>query len=750
MNKYTDHNEGLTITPPLKIDLTAIACLSVIVVAAALRFWDLGLRSIGYDESLHIYYAFQLSEGLGYQHNPITHGPFQFHIIGLFFLFFGDTEYISRVLAAMFGTILVGMPYFLKDRMGTSGAVITSILFTFSPVMLFYSRYARNDIIMAVWTLGIVIALWRYIDEGRSRYLYLAAFFLSLAFTTKETIFIVIAILGSYLLIITSIDWIPWILRKTVEDNLSKRDQTQSNDIEHLKPPSYGYYYSSPPIKKKLKDFSRAGAFMVLLFTLTFPQISAGVSFVQLGTVPVPILSNIFEWFKEILYDSGVILASTRPPEGFPSGQNLFELQGFQITKGSVIAVMIVIGTLWFSALAGSTWNKVIWLKCAGIFYLTWTLLYTSFLTNMSGIGTGVWQSLGYWLVQHDVNRGDQPWYYYLVITPIYELLPFTLTIVAIIYYIIKGNKFTRFLVYWCVLTFVFYSIAGEKMPWLIVNIALPMIVISGKFIGDIFTSINWKDVFSKNGILLLPITVLLIYLLVRLVFYRPEEHTIVDVVHLFTTTSFFFVALGLFLSIFVKLGSATGIRMVVLCLSVLLLLFGLKSAIGGSFEFQDSPNEMIVYAQTSQDVDNVMESLEEFYYRTKGGQNAKIIVDRDVYWGLAWYLRNFENVEYADLENINTPLSGSVLIVSETNSNRLFGYLDNYDNGQEFIYLWWPAEGYKWCQDDQFESCLSVDKLFDNFLSLEKWEQLFDYLIYRRTSAEFLYHNAIIYFQDK
>ena len=40
------------------------------------------------------------------------------------------------------------------------------MLLAFSPAMLYYSRFARNDILMAVWALGIVIAMWRYLDEG--------------------------------------------------------------------------------------------------------------------------------------------------------------------------------------------------------------------------------------------------------------------------------------------------------------------------------------------------------------------------------------------------------------------------------------------------------------------------------------------------------------------------------------------------------------------------------------------------------
>ena len=459
-NKKTDYDH----MSPIRLTLSRyeiILYLFIGILAVILRFWDLGYRSVGYDESLHLFYAYQLFQGLGYEHTPVTHGPFQFHGIALLHFLFGDTEYTSRMLSAIFGSMVVFMPYFLRDKLGSYGSIITSALLAFSPTMLFYSRYARNDIIMVFWTFAIIVCLWRYLDDGKSRYLYMTSIFLSLAFATKETTFIVLAIIGSYLLITASTDWIPWILRKPVvinEDSLNN-----VNDEAYRYSDRRGFYYGSLPRKKTLKNFSRSGIFMVLLFSLSVPQIAAAISLIQIGTFPVPVLSNLVQFIRDFLYESGIILANTSAPEGYPSGQILFDIYDTQVTKGLVIAVMLVVTLIWFSATLGAAWDKVIWIKCALLFYSIWIIFYTTIFTNISGIGSGIWQSLGYWLVQQDVNRGDQPWYYYLVISPVYELLPFVLSIIAIIYYVFKGTQFTRFLAFWCFMTFVLYSMAGEK-----------------------------------------------------------------------------------------------------------------------------------------------------------------------------------------------------------------------------------------------------------------------------------------------
>jgi 4-amino-4-deoxy-L-arabinose transferase-like glycosyltransferase len=696
----------------------------LILVALSMRLWDLGSRAIGYDESLHLYYSFRLAEGFGFQHSPLMHGPLQFHGTAAFFFLLGDSDYMARVLYAIFGTALVGVPYFLRYRLGTAGALVAATLLAFSPMMLFYSRYARNDIIMAVWTFGLVVLLWRFLDEGKTRYLYMSALTLALAFATKETTFMVVAILGGYLLIVSSTDWIPWLLRRP-------RPRTVSTDHgEYRYVENYGFAYGQPHGPHRLSQFSRAGTLMVLLATLTAPQASAIVSF-----------------FQEYFRGAGIVLASRVSPEGSPSGDLLFHLQDIDVTKGMVIAALVVIMALWFSALVGITWNRRVWLRYAGIFYSVWLLLYTTFLTNIVGIGSGMWQSLGYWMVQQEVNRGDQPWYYYFVIIPIYEMLPFLFSLVAIVFYAIKGNSFTRFLVYWTVLTFLLYSVAGEKMPWLVVNIVLPMIVLTGKLIGDICQAIPWRRVWSAGGLYLVPMTALLFYLLVRLLLYRIDKGNLMNLLEFWVLLAIALTLVGLGVHLLLRSGVANGLRIVSLSFGLVLLIFTVRAGWQASYNNGDVPVEMLVYAQDSGDVPRIIDDVMALARRTGEGNELHLTVDTDIYWGLIWYIRDFKNVDYADLSNVVEAPNGSVLLVSDGNKLRLAQYLGKYEPGEEFLYLWWPAEGYKPCREIPVEPCFSTGDLFTNLLKQDKWREAFDYFIYRKTDVDFLYHRAVAYF---
>ena len=151
-----------------------------------------------------------------------------------------------------------------------------------------------------------------------------------------------------------------------------------------------------------------------------------------------------------------------------------------------LVAGGILCATFLLSGVVGVTWRGGVWLVCAGIFYLVWLALYTTIFTNWAGVFSGAWQSMGYWIAQQEVARGNQPWYYYLVGIPVYELLPVAAGILAGVYYIVKRDALGVALAVWAGATLLAYTVASEKMPWLLVNITVPFILLAGKFLGEL------------------------------------------------------------------------------------------------------------------------------------------------------------------------------------------------------------------------------------------------------------------------
>ena len=135
--------------------------------------------------------------------------------------------------------------------------------------------------------------------------------------------------------------------------------------------------------------------------------------------------------------------------------------------------------------------EKLLWgLTVAFVIY---TLFFTTFFRNPWGFLHGLPNpfstktSLGYWLSQHEVKRGGQPIYYYALLLLAYEffciaLVPFCKRYITSI----RNSQFLAFLIYFAAGSFIIYSWAGERMPWLLMHPLLPILLIAGFVVGKL------------------------------------------------------------------------------------------------------------------------------------------------------------------------------------------------------------------------------------------------------------------------
>jgi hypothetical protein len=105
--------------------------LGLVLLALGIRLWELDRRVIHYDEAIHVYYAWRLSNLEEYIHAPWMHGPFQIEFTALIFRLFGDTDFTARLGYVLFGTALVGLPYFLRDYLGRLGALLAGMMLAY-------------------------------------------------------------------------------------------------------------------------------------------------------------------------------------------------------------------------------------------------------------------------------------------------------------------------------------------------------------------------------------------------------------------------------------------------------------------------------------------------------------------------------------------------------------------------------------------------------------------------------------------
>ena len=424
----------------LRADRTLLVLLGIAAVALVLRVIDLDARAMHHDESLHAKYAWDLAEGRGYVHNPLLHGPWLFHTVAGSFVLFGDNEVASRLPMALAGAALVLAPLLLRRWLGNTGVIVAGLLIAFSPVLLYYSRFSRNDVPAALWMLCLIAAIWRYRHDGRERWLVLAAAAIALSFATKETAYLFCGLALLY-------------INATLTSSLLRQLGGPSGKYRHgstiaswlvLFPFAWviaALWAPLAPLRRRLglETLPREGDLMVVVGTLTAPFLAAVLR------IPFP----------------GI------------------ETSGFEHIETVLILELLAISTI-----IGVLWRPGTWLPIAALAWLITIPLFTTGFTNQDGFISAFWGQLDYWLDQQDVQRGKQPLHYYLMMLPTYEFLSLLPALIGGAWLLWRGDSLMRLLVWWFVAIFVLLSFAGEKMPWLNVHFALPLALIAGHALG--------------------------------------------------------------------------------------------------------------------------------------------------------------------------------------------------------------------------------------------------------------------------
>lgn len=643
--------------------LSAEKGIFALLVALAIftRFYDLGRRVMSHDESVHVYYSYELSQGQGYFHTPLSHGPLQFHLIALFFFLFQANDFIARIPHALASVLTIALLWKWRPYLGRIGALLGALLLLISPYMLYYGRYARNESFVALFGLLTLYAILRYLETGHDRYLLLLTLATVLHFTAKETAFIYTA---QALLFLASL----LLLRLVQQGPSLLRWQTLHQE--------------------------RAFDLLILLGTLVLPQLSAFPARL-LGWNP---LEYQFYWPG---WDLNAIFAQA------PARTALVLL--------ALILISLGIGLLW---------DAHRFLTNAALFWAIYTFFYTTIFSNPAGLATGVVGSLGYWLEQHGVERGGQPWYYYLLIQiPLYEFLPALGSLLAL-FLGLRRSPFPKdafdptdeqcppvfpLLVWWSFSSLVAYTIAGEKMPWLTVHITWPMILLTAWGLNRLIESVRWHEVWPRRGpwvmLLMSALLLALLAMLVQSLGAQPPFHG---------KTQQELIATGRFLFwLVIFLASAVGLYFlaadwppVALARLGLLLFFGLLGLITARIAFRaayinyDWAGEYLVYAHGARGVKDVIEQIDLISRRTTGGFNELTIrydagtQVQGVSWPLKWYLRNFPKAEpfYEPNENLR---QAAVVLVDPQNYDLAQTLLGNEYYHFEYQRMVWPNQDY-------------------------------------------------------
>ena len=706
--------------------------LALMALAAGLRLWDLDLRSIHHDESIHVKFAYDITQGTQYTHDPVYHGPFQYFGTAASFLVFGASDYTSRLFPALFGVALVGLPFLLRRQLGTTGAFIAAGLLVISPTLLYFSRFARNDIYIAFFTLALVIAIWRYLSERRNGWLIAIAPLLALSFAAKEVTFITVAILLVYLNILVANDLVDQL---RASRKMSARETLVAYAV--ILPFAWAIVALWPLLEGSrrrwtLSELPAAGHVLIIFGTLVAAQFAAGIQ-------QLPFVED----------------------QGYMAEGNLMR----------ITVLVLIIGGAYF----GLLWNWRVWLIAAGLFYAVYVLLFTGFFTNMGGFWTGIWGSMDYWLSQQLVRRGDQPDYYYFILLPIYEFLPLVFALGGALFYAFRGKleqqllagsallmvivfsltpgdtwligqyhieaaflvaigailvlkmeSFTKFLLFWSLTILLSLTIAGEKMPWLTVHLALPIILLAAKVLDDVLSTVGAaatptvaeeeqqpidqrEEPQEASGLALERLAPLAIGAALAgaaaVIFQAAGPASAISILAWLLSLA----ALGAVVWAGANVSWRTAGQVAAVGLFAAFLVFTVRASTIASFDQGEpggTPPELLIYAQGGPQLGTISAEIERLALLSGQGPDLKIIIDNSAnIWPWPWYLREYDNVQYTNLADGFVPEPGSVVLITTANQSKIEPYLDQFQPGIPYTHMWWFPERYKGLAPDDFLS---------------------------------------------
>ena len=277
--------------------------------------------------------------------------------------------------------------------------------------------------------------------------------------------------------------------------------------------------------------------------------------------------------------------------------------------------------------------KKYVIIIAIGIFILINFLFYSSFFTYYKGV-KGILTTLMIWTETgtHGAGGHAKPFIYYFTLLRKYELPILVLGVCGILYSFKTKQKFAVFVGLWSFFMFLIYSMIPYKTPWLVINFTIPLAVSAGIFVNGLYDALIGRGC-DDSGAKVLLVNGNIV----------PNEEV-------------------------VKGKPTSKVWCLLLFYIVYVPMFGFfcyQSVIFNFCDYDDDRYEL-VYVQTSRDIFNLLDTLDEL--SEVGGKDMVINVVGDSYWPLPWYLREYKNAKFWG-KMISNP--GSAVILARKNQTK-------------------------------------------------------------------------------
>ena len=414
----------------------------IVIIAFFLRLYHLDDRVFHHDEAAVGYFTYILFNDGIYSYDPSFHGPFMYYVTSEMFRRMGDSIYSSRLLPALFGAAMIFLLIPLRKYIGNVGLVLSAFFLALSPSFLYYSRFYREDILIAVFSLLTIVCAVKYAEKYleekysvlRVFYLFLAAISMASMAALKENAYIAIGLIVFFLFLL--------FIREKSYQGLSARMKM---------------------FDKKLVAIVIESVFFIFVFLIAFSLYYTGKPLELHG------MYSAFEKAVTHWYEMHRIERIGGPYFFYLPILDLYELP---------VLVFGAIGMAYYGY-SGKAKEKM----------LTALLAYWIIVDLMYYISTLYPQS-GRFLPTSYI--------------PSSIVIFFPLLIYGIVCVLKSGNIFLAFLTYWALANFFVYSYIQEKVPWLVLNFLLPLVLIAALYLGELLPRLNLKSTAGAATIIFL------------------------------------------------------------------------------------------------------------------------------------------------------------------------------------------------------------------------------------------------------
>jgi predicted membrane-bound mannosyltransferase len=458
---------------------------AIVGLAAALRFFLLGIKPPHFDEGINGWFVDQMVKTGFYRYDPTNyHGPLHFYVLFLFQTLFGRHIIALRLPVVLVSITCVWLTLRFEPIVGRRISWWAAVAMAVSPGFVFYGRYSIHEVWLLFSSMLMILGLlglWRFGTRG---YLWCAGMGLTGMILTKETYVIHAACAALAIPVTLATTRLPVPSRATAKTKAARSiaaDLTLAFSVLAVMAffLPWGSLGDSTVAGPHLSRFGSAGAagWIILIAAVAAVVVSFATKINRLagsaagalqfftiiymwGHLPDEFILAAGGWLS-LLFALALLLTGFirlirgdgayfwRPPEPVPEGRAASQSWDYEDFFG-----MIAVGLVLIIAFYSGT-------------FLHW-----------SGL-KGLYQAYSAWVHTGQAGQSghEKPWGYWLKLIVRYEW-PVLFGLILSVFCQFFRNIGLRYLAVYGVGTLVAYSIVRYKTPWCIISIVWPFLFV--------------------------------------------------------------------------------------------------------------------------------------------------------------------------------------------------------------------------------------------------------------------------------